>query len=409
VTDFEGLRCAVSAGDGVVARFPGVVCVMPAPDQRMLVLIELCQESAGSAPGRLLARRIASWLGGMGETAEELIFGTVASTGDDGLAVFLTGPMRVLIPDLDVEISGTESAAWTDRLIARPDTSVVLTAAGVARPLDATRGLSDLRAGVAPGAAAVLLPVDAMPVPRTQEPRARRAPARPQPPADSSATMTVARPQPPVESARQPAPPRRAEAILGVTDDQPRPPLPTDAPAKQGKPAAPPKDQAAAPEDQTARPEAVGHLCARGHLNDPRSHFCVLCGIRMNERTGVLVTGSRPPLGLLVFESGLTYTVDAGYLIGRMPDADERVRTGALRAITMDDPAVSMSRVHAEVRLTDWDVELVDLGSSNGTSVAAPEQDWMQLIEQQPYRLAPGTRVRLGNCTFVFESPSGVR
>src|SRR5882757_5745958 len=129
VTDFEGLRCAVSAGDGVVARFPGVVCVMPAPDQRMLVLIELCQESAGSAPGRLLARRIASWLGGMGETAEELIFGTVASTGDDGLAVFLTGPMRVLIPDLDVEMSGTESAAWTDRLIARPDTSVVLTAA----------------------------------------------------------------------------------------------------------------------------------------------------------------------------------------------------------------------------------------------------------------------------------------
>jgi len=194
-----------------------------------------------------------------------------------------------------------------------------------------------------------------------------------------------------------------------VTDDQPRPPLPTDAPAKQGKPAAPPKDQAAAPEDQTARPEAVGHLCARGHLNDPRSHFCVLCGIRMNERTGVLVTGLRPPLGLLVFDSGLTYTVDAGYLIGRMPDADERVRTGVLRAITMDDPAVSMSRVHAEVRLTDWDVELVDLGSSNGTSIAAPGQDWMQLIEQQPYRLAPGTRVRLGNCTFVFESPSGVR
>ena len=33
----------------------------------------------------------------------------------------------------------------------------------------------------------------------------------------------------------------------------------------------------------------------------------------------------RPPLGLLVFDDGSTYTVDAEYLIGRMPEADPRV------------------------------------------------------------------------------------
>ena len=52
----------------------------------------------------------------------------------------------------------------------------------------------------------------------------------------------------------------------------------------------------------------------------------MLCGIRMNERTGELVFGPRPPLGLLVFDDGATYTVDAEYLVGRMPDVDERVR-----------------------------------------------------------------------------------
>ena len=34
-------------------------------------------------------------------------------------------------------------------------------------------------------------------------------------------------------------------------------------------------------------------------------------GIRRNERTGELGFGPRPPLGLLVFDDGATYTVDA--------------------------------------------------------------------------------------------------
>ncbi len=156
--------------------------------------------------------------------------------------------------------------------------------------------------------------------------------------------------------------------------------------------------------------EARGHLCSRGHLNDPRSHFCVLCGIRMNERTGVLVIGSRPPLGLLVLDDGATYTVDAEYLVGRMPESDERVRSGALRSIVVEDRSGAVSRVHAEVRVDGWDVVLVDSGSRNGTHVAGPgEPAWTTLPAGQSHRLVPGTRVRLGARTFVFESPSGVR
>lgn len=188
---------------------------------------------------------------------------------------------------------------------------------------------------------------------------------------------------------------------MGVADVAHRPPLPTGKAEEDHLP-----EEASA---STMAPQAHGHLCSRGHLNDPRSHFCVLCGIRMNERTGVIVTGPRPPLGLLVFDNGSTYTVDAEYVIGRKPEVDERVRTGELRAISVDDHTGSVSRVHAEVRLESWDVLLVDAGSSNGTFLAPPGEDWVQLEPQERRRMVPGTKARLGECAFTYESPSGVR
>ncbi|MBA3295048.1 MAG: FHA domain-containing protein [Geodermatophilaceae bacterium] len=130
----------------------------------------------------------------------------------------------------------------------------------------------------------------------------------------------------------------------------------------------------------------------------------------MNERTGVLVIGSRPPLGLLVFDDGATYTVDAEYVVGRMPESDDRVLSGSLRSIVVEDRSGAVSRVHAEVRVDGWDVVLVDSGSRNGTFVAAPgDPAWTQVPARQSRRLMPGMRVRMGGRTFVFESPSGVR
>ncbi|MBW0125335.1 FHA domain-containing protein [Pseudonocardia oceani] len=128
----------------------------------------------------------------------------------------------------------------------------------------------------------------------------------------------------------------------------------------------------------------------------------------MNERTGVLVIGARPPLGLLVFDDGAAYTVDGGYLAGRMPESDERVRSGQLRSIVVEDRSGAVSRVHAEVRVEDWDVVLLDAGSRNGTFLAAPgDPSWSQVPPGQARRLLPGMRVRLGGRTFTFESTSG--
>jgi hypothetical protein len=353
-----------------------------------------------------MARKLAAWLAGCidapGEPGGGLRFGTVGAAGEE-LAVFLFGEVSALIPEAGVMLHGTESAAWLDRLLPRSASPIVLTIDGVATPPELLAGVSDLRGGVVPGSAAVLLGA-AEPAEVSAPLRTQAAVTEPSVPHGGliAADVTELAPALSTETPvlRQP---RRTEPIFGVAPTEPvRPPLEVGAPAAPGRP-----PQVDGGPDV---PQARGHLCSRGHLNDPRSHFCVLCGIRMNERTGVLVLGPRPPLGLLVFDDGATYTVDAEYLVGRMPELDERVRSGALRSIVVEDHSGSVSRVHAEVRVDGWDVLVVDTGSRNGTYLAMPgERRWSPLAPREGKRLVPGTRVRLGARTFIFESPSGVR
>lgn len=151
-----------------------------------------------------------------------------------------------------------------------------------------------------------------------------------------------------------------------------------------------------------------GYRCRAGHLNDPRALFCALCGIRMAESTGVYVEGPRPPLGLLVFDNGASFALDESYLLGREPDIDERVRSGRLRPLVLFDTGGMISRRHAEIRLEDWDVLLVDCGSANGTLVAERgAEHWSALVPGQPIRMLPGMQVRIGERSFVFEPLHG--
>jgi FHA domain len=118
----------------------------------------------------------------------------------------------------------------------------------------------------------------------------------------------------------------------------------------------------------------------------------------------------RPPVGMLVFDDGSTYTVDAEYLMGRMPEADPRVASGSLRSLALEDTSGAVSRVHAQIVVNGWDALLVDVGSRNGTFVSPPgEQGWTQLPAGETHRLVPGTRVRIGGRSFQFEAPSGAR
>lgn len=119
---------------------------------------------------------------------------------------------------------------------------------------------------------------------------------------------------------------------------------------------------------------------------------------------GTAARRAEPVRGQLVFDDGMTCTLDRSYVIGRdLPDTGDP----SLAALVVDDAEHSVSRRHAEVRLDGWDVVVRDLGSSNGTRVWDPRAGaWQRLETGQPLVLAPGTYVAVGRRVFLFEPPS---
>jgi pSer/pThr/pTyr-binding forkhead associated (FHA) protein len=109
-------------------------------------------------------------------------------------------------------------------------------------------------------------------------------------------------------------------------------------------------------------------------------------------------------LGLLVFDDGAAFGLDDDYVMGREPEIDESVAAGSARPITLVDPADTVSRVHAEIRLVAADVQLIDRGSTNGTHVWDESRGaWERLEPGLPRVIRPGERGAVGRRTFVYE------
>jgi hypothetical protein len=176
---------------------------------------------------------------------------------------------------------------------------------------------------------------------------------------------------------------------------------PADAPA----PPPPPPATRFDPEPDS-RPEVWGGDCKNGHFNDPRAHYCGVCGIAMGQLTVIPRRGPRPPLGVLLMDDGMALRLDADYVMGRDPERAELVTSGKARPARVDDQSGSVSRRHLQVRLHEWDVQLIDLGSVNGTYVMPPgESEYQQIPANQPVQILPGTMVRLGaSRSFRYES-----
>ena len=123
-----------------------------------------------------------------------------------------------------------------------------------------------------------------------------------------------------------------------------------------------------------------GHTVEAGEVRQPVSDLPRAQGGQFPGRPRLVVSGSHPGTGI---EAGSTYELQTPVtLLGRGTDCDLR----------MVDAGVS--RHHAELRVEDGQVVLVDLGSTNGT-----------FVNGQPMRrvvLTDGTNVTLGRTTMVF-------
>lgn len=158
-------------------------------------------------------------------------------------------------------------------------------------------------------------------------------------------------------------------------------------------------------EESAGGVEVPGIRCSRGHFNHPRALYCTACGIATTQQTHILVRGPRPSLGVLVLDDGSTYSLDTGYVIGASPEGDDAVVRGDERPLRLPSPEDQISPVHAEVRLVDWDVHIIDRGSSSGTFVLPPgAQQWQPVTPGSPAVLVPNSHLACGRRVFAFES-----
>lgn len=361
------MRVQVVPGDGVVARFGDCVVVIgPGWDEseaeRILEIVRVTGES--DAPGRTLAYRLVGYMTDAGpERTPD--FAAVADS-DDRLVVVAHGDMTVSAtgPQGDVTLSGADRPTWVDDFLPS-DVDTVRIGSGDAPALAA----SDLRQGIVPGGGVVV--GDGLPV--------RAVAESPDEEEEEAAPESVPEPQDEAVEVE----------LVDLTTGGERPPLPVTG---EG---APPMGDAVMVD---------GIRCARGHFNHPQARFCSSCGLSMVQQTHNLTQGERPPLGVLVMADGRTLALDHNYVIGRDPVGDAAVQAGDARPFQLEDPDQILSRVHAEVRLDGWDVQLVDRRSANGTFLQDDAGEWRRVPPEEPVTLAPGTRARLGRHEVTFDS-----
>ncbi len=422
------MRVAPLPGDGIVARWSGYVVVAAGGNREVRAeLVRLVRTAAGeAADAATLAHRLAALITAT-EPARLPAFGALADSGD-AVAVLLRGAVELRAEGEGgvTELSGADRPTWVDDYLRGTFGRITIGVGDVAR---SEPGDWDLEAGVVPGSGAVLLgrdalwesaadagaadetelvgeveatePPDAEP-PDAEPPDAEPPDVEPEPeerPADEA--------EPDAEEDEASAEPVAEAAFVTIDfgsseDVVERAPLPVAQDATQDRV---PVGTAPKPDDAPAGVLVRGLRCIRGHFNHPRARFCALCGISMVQQTQVLVEGERPPLGILVFGDGKTVGLATSYLLGRDPAIDQAVGAGELLPLQLDDPDQILSRVHCEVRLTDWDVQLVDRNSANGTYVRLEgAEEWARLTAGTPTTLEPGMEARVGSHRFVYES-----
>lgn len=411
---FSELRIRVHPGDGLVARFPSALLVVlgSAAAHRSVTdqLLDICSGTAagGSPPGRRLTRQVAGVLAAT-EPEEVPPFCAISDAGAGSVAAILHGDVDLQVSgDRQDRLSGATASTWVDRILPVGSGHLVIGATGAAGPdLDVRL---DLRAGVVSGGGATVIAaqveLDAgesqdSPGVSVPEPAAQPVPEPAAPPVLEPLETSVETP-PPAEEMPVPRSTQAAgsdfESVLLIEPD-PEPEVQREPLPQVGE-----KTTAAVAEipDQDV---VHGIICSRGHFNDPTTAYCSACGISMVQRTHNFVLGPRPPLGVIVLDDGATFAVSTNYVLGREPGEDDEVRSGRAMPLTITDEQATVSRVHADIELKDWDVVIRDRGSANGTYVApAGTAVWTPLTPHVQVPLAPGSRVQIGRRVFVFDS-----
>lgn len=307
----------------------------------------------------------------------------IARVLDEGVQLFVRGGAAVAVGGLTLRHDG--SNPFVSQMVRMPDNGRIAVRLDDAGP---PLAWTDLGEGVVLGGGAEMV------LAGTQ-------------PGGIDPTRPIAAPN--AAEIQRPAP---AVAPRPPGSDAPKPPakvisFESDQPAAAATPAAGANEPAPGPEIVQVR----GLRCQRGHLVHPSARLCPLCGDNMQNNSVIVnsdgtvgVLGPRPPLGVLILPDGRSFQLNRTTVIGRQPDLDDEVRAGLADGLLFDEPTVS--RAHARVVLDDWSVSLVDLGSANGTAVAASGNAPTRLNANQSVALQGGTYIYFGSIQIVFQPTS---
>lgn len=351
-------------GPGVVARAGELLLVCAEGGAEVNDLIYALTEVAGAhGDGVAFVRRVAAVLASdMDCGFPACAAGGVARDGRYVVLVWGAALAEVASASGDVSLTAVDAVTPVTRLVADPTGWVRLQVpgAGPAHPR------SHLDSGVV-GGAGVIRGLDTGSA-------SGSVPAAPGPPSN----------EPPL--LRQPNPAVPFDAVLLV-------------PGAEGAPIQPPAPIV----DNRVR--VPGVLCKNDRFNDPKVNYCAVCGISMAQQTLARFDGPRPPLGLLLLDDGSTYRLDADYVAGRDPGTGPDFDSGLVRPLRINDSDGLVSRRHLRIALVGWEVQVVDLGSSNGTFVTLPSDGQpRRLAAHEPLVVQPGARVELGRRWLRYES-----
>ncbi|QTE28991.1 FHA domain-containing protein [Pengzhenrongella sicca] len=140
----------------------------------------------------------------------------------------------------------------------------------------------------------------------------------------------------------------------------------------------------------------LSRFCAQGHANAPHAVACGTCG---GPFVGDPKLGTRPALGRLRLSSGATVDLDRTVILGRRPQAS-RVEAGDIPQLVAVGGR-EISRSHLELRVEDWNVLAVELGSRNGTLLLRPGQPPVRLVPNNPVPVRAGDQFDLGESIIV--------
>lgn len=149
------------------------------------------------------------------------------------------------------------------------------------------------------------------------------------------------------------------------------------------------------------RPQLRGVRCPVGHLNSLQDSRCRTCGAQV-EQGGSIDTDVRPTLAVVTFDEGTVMELDRPFVLGREVPEPYAISGEVARSISLEDPSNLISRVHLEIHLSGWDIELIDKGSANGTFTRpiATATTKTRLHTGHATAITLGTTVEIGGRSF---------